>query len=117
MNGPRAEWVRWVEMSDESVEVVREIHRRWASGESTAELISEELEYVNPPYAVESGTRVGRRRALGKIRASRLLRIFRFEPEHFVDAGADVVVVAPATRRLGRAALQATLRRARSCRR
>jgi ketosteroid isomerase-like protein len=81
-------------MSEENLEVVREIHRRWSAGESTAGLISEELEYVNPPYAVEAGTRVGRR-ALGKIRE--VYPDFRMEPERFVDAGEDVVVTGTST--------------------
>jgi hypothetical protein len=81
------------EVSEESVEFAREIHRRWAVGESTAGLIAEDLEYVNPPYAVESGTRVGRR-ALGKIRE--VYPDFRWDPERFVDAGEDVVVIGTA---------------------
>lgn len=81
-------------MSEETVAVAREIHRRWAAGESTAGLIAEDLEYVNPPYAVESGTRVGRR-SLGRIRD--VYPDFRFEAERFVDAGEDVVVIGTST--------------------
>ncbi len=49
-----------------------------------------ELEYVNPSYAVESGTRYGRS-TLGKIRE--VYPDFVVEPERFVDAGEDVVVI------------------------
>jgi ketosteroid isomerase-like protein len=45
---------------------------------------------VNPSYAVESGTRHDRG-ALQEIRE--VYPDFRVEPEHFVDAGEDVVVI------------------------
>jgi ketosteroid isomerase-like protein len=45
---------------------------------------------VNPPYAVESGTRTSRS-ALGKIRE--VYPDFRVEPQSFHDAGEDVVVI------------------------
>ncbi len=93
-------------VSEDSVEVVREIHRRWAAGESTAELIADELEYVNPPYAVESGTRVGRS-ALGRIRE--VYPDFRWDPERFVDGGEDVVVIGTA-RGTSESGVQVTMR-------
>jgi ketosteroid isomerase-like protein len=80
-------------MSAESIEVVREIYRRWTAGEPAGDLISQDLEYVNPPYAVESGTRRGRR-ALASIRE--VYPDFRVEPERFLDAGEDVVVIGTA---------------------
>lgn len=93
-------------MSEQSVEIAREIHRRWVAGESTAGLIAEDLEYVNPPYAVESGTRVGRS-ALGRIRD--VYPDFRWDPERFVDAGADVVVIGTA-RGTSESGVQVTMR-------
>jgi ketosteroid isomerase-like protein len=77
-------------MSGENVELVRNIYRLWSENGSARHLIDPELEYVNPPYAVESGTRHGRR-TLGKIRE--VYPDFRVEPERFVDAGEDVVVI------------------------
>ena len=77
-------------MSEENVEVVKRIHTRWASGEPARDLIDEEIEYVNPPYAVESGVKRGRR-TLGAIRE--VYPDFRFEPELYRDAGDDVVVL------------------------
>ena len=53
-------------------------------------LIDAELEYVNPPYALESGTRRSRS-TLGKVRE--VYPDFRVEPERFVDAGEHVVVI------------------------
>src|ERR1700693_5571411 len=77
-------------MSQENVELVRSIYRLWAEKESARHLIDPELEYVNPPYAVEAGTRRDSR-TLGKIRE--VYPDFRVEPERFVDAGEDVVVI------------------------
>lgn len=72
------------------MEVVRSIYRLWGENESARDLIDDELEYVNPPYAVEAGTRHDR----GALRAIReVYPDFRVEPERFVDAGEDVVVV------------------------
>jgi len=72
------------------VEVVRSIYRLWGENESARDLIDDELEYVNPPYAVEAGTRHDR----GALRTIReVYPDFRVEPERFVDAGEDVVVV------------------------
>jgi ketosteroid isomerase-like protein len=77
-------------MSEENVEVVREIYRLWHENESARDLIDKELEYVNPSYAVEAGTRHDR----GALRAIReVYPDFRVEPERFVDAGEDVVVI------------------------
>ena len=48
-------------MSQENVEVVRAIHEALARGESPASLglLHPDIEYVNPPGAVEPGTRRG----------------------------------------------------------
>ena len=72
------------------MEVVRSIYRLWGENESARDLIDDELEYVNPPYAVEAGTRHER----GALRAIReVYPNFRVEPERFVDAGENVVVI------------------------
>jgi len=80
-------------MSQENVQLVRDIYRLWSENQSARHLIDPELEYVNPPYAVESGTRHGRG-TLTKIRE--VYPDFRVEPERFVDAGEDVVVIGTA---------------------
>jgi ketosteroid isomerase-like protein len=54
-------------------------------------LIDTELEYVNPPYAVEPGIRRGPG-PFGKLRE--VYPDLRVEPERFVDAGEHVVVIA-----------------------
>jgi ketosteroid isomerase-like protein len=78
-------------VSEQNVDLVRKIHELWSQGDP--DLIDPELEYVNPEYAVEAGTRRGRR-TLWKIRE--VYPDFRLEPERFVDAGEDVVVIGEA---------------------
>jgi hypothetical protein len=80
-------------VSEQNVELVRTIHELWGRGERAGHLIDPELEYVNPEYAVEAGTRRGRR-TLGKIRE--VYPDFRLEPERFIDAGDEVVVIGTA---------------------
>ena len=77
-------------MSEENVELVRRIHERWDRGESIRDLVADDLEYVNPTYAVEPGTRVGRR-FFGSVLDT--YPDFVFHPERYVDAGDDVVVL------------------------
>jgi ketosteroid isomerase-like protein len=80
-------------MSEQNVQLVRTIYERWSRGERTRDLIDKELEYVNPPYAVESGTRRGRR-TLAMIKD--VYPDFRVEPERFLDVGDEVVVIGTA---------------------
>ena len=80
-------------MSQANVELVRAIYDRWAAGSSARDLIDADMEYVNPAYAVESGTRRDRR-ALARVRE--VYPDFRVEPERFVDAGENVVVIGTA---------------------
>jgi ketosteroid isomerase-like protein len=76
-------------MSEANVEIVRRIHAHWNAREPAGDLIHRELEYINPPYAVESGIKHGRR-TLAAIRD--VYPDFRFEPERYVDGGEDVAV-------------------------
>ena len=77
-------------MSEENVELVRRIHERWDRGESISDLVADDLEYVNPTYAVEPGTRFGRD-SFESVRET--YPNFQFHPERYVDAGDDVVVL------------------------
>lgn len=77
-------------MSAENVDLVRRIYVAWDAGGSARELIDPDMEYVNPPYAVESGVKRGRK-TLGAIRD--VYPDFRFEPEEYRDVGEDVVVI------------------------
>jgi ketosteroid isomerase-like protein len=80
-------------MSEQNVALVRTIYERWSRNETTRHLIDPNLEYVNPPYAVEAGTRHDRR-TLAMVRE--VYPDFRVDPERFVDAGDDVVVIGTA---------------------
>jgi hypothetical protein len=80
-------------VSEQNVQLVRTIYDLWSRGETARHLIDPAVEYVNPPYAVEAGTRRGRA-VLGKVRE--VYPDFRVEPERFIDAGEDVVVIGTA---------------------
>ncbi len=80
----------WRSMSRESVALVRAIYELWERNEPAGQLIDADLEYVNPPDAVETGVRRGRR-ALASIRE--VYPDFHVRAERFVDAGDDVVVL------------------------
>jgi uncharacterized protein len=77
-------------VSQENVELVRAIHDGWTAGRPVTELIAPDLEYVNPPNAVEPGT-VRDRAALDLVRD--VYPDFHIEPERYLDAGDDVVVI------------------------
>jgi ketosteroid isomerase-like protein len=80
-------------VSNQNVEVIRSIYRLWGHDDSARHLIDANLEYVNPSNAVESGTQHGRS-MLNKV--LEVYRDFRVEPERFVDAGENVVVIGTA---------------------
>ena len=77
-------------MSQENLALVRRIHEAWDREESVREFLAEDMEYVNPSYAVEPGTRIGRR-AFGSVRET--YPDFRFHIDRFVDVADDQVVV------------------------
>jgi ketosteroid isomerase-like protein len=77
-------------MSSENLKIVRQIYDLWSRNESARHLIEPDMEYVNPPYAVEPGSKRGRS-TLGKIRE--VYPDFRVETERYVDVGDDVVVI------------------------
>jgi ketosteroid isomerase-like protein len=76
-------------MSSQNVALVRAIYDLWERNESARHLIDAELEYVNPPNAVETGTRRDRG-ALQSVRD--VYPDFTVRPQRFIDAGAEVVV-------------------------
>jgi ketosteroid isomerase-like protein len=81
-------------MSQENVELVRSIYAAWLAGTSARGFMDADIEYVNPPDAVETGTRRG-------PASFRLVRDayddVEVRPSRFIDAGDDVVVVATLT--------------------
>ena len=77
-------------MSRANVELVRRIHDAWDRDDSVREFLAEDMEYVNPSYAVEPGTRVGRK-AFGSVRET--YPDFTLHVDRYVDAGGEDVVV------------------------
>ena len=83
-------------MSKENVEIVQGGFSALARGEfeSFFSVLDDRVEWVNPPYAVEPGTRRGTaafREALGRMRAS--FGGIRLEVDEVVAAGENLVVV------------------------
>jgi ketosteroid isomerase-like protein len=72
------------------VELIRRIHAAWDREESARDYIADDVEYVNPSYAVEPGVRYGRR-SFAVVRET--YGDFRLEPVRFIDAGGEDVVV------------------------
>lgn len=77
-------------MSQENVDLVRAIYEAWEGRAPVDHLIAPDLEYVNPPYAVEGGT-VRDRGALGRVLD--VYPDFRIEEKQYIDAGDDIVVI------------------------
>jgi ketosteroid isomerase-like protein len=84
-------------MSQENVEIVRGIYEAWARNEfpGPADVLDAEIEYVNPPGAVEPGTRQGLpafSRAVEQVFVEGW-ESWRFELESFTPRGDRVAVV------------------------
>jgi ketosteroid isomerase-like protein len=77
-------------VSDENVELIRRIYDLWSREESARDLIAEDVEYVNPSYAVEPGTRHGRK-SFAMVRDT--YEDFKVRVERFLDTDGDDVVV------------------------
>ena len=80
-------------MSQQNVEIVRAIYDGLSTNAPISQLMAPDLEYVNPPYAVESGTHRDREAFWGVFE---VYPDFRVEPERYIDAGDDVVVIGTA---------------------
>lgn len=83
-------------MSAANVEIVRRIYQAWGKGmaEDWRELLDPDIEWVNPPDAVEPGTRRGLEdftAALAMV--SDTFDGPRLEIEEFLDMGEQVVVI------------------------
>jgi ketosteroid isomerase-like protein len=86
-------------MSEENVELVRRIYDAWEREESARPFLSEDVEYVNPDYAVEPGTRYGRD-SFGLV--TETIKDFRVTIDDILDTGGDDVVVLVHYAALGR---------------
>jgi ketosteroid isomerase-like protein len=89
-------------MSQENVEIVRRVYDAWSRDELASELMADEIEYVNPPGAIEPGTRRGLAafaRAVEKTTDA--WEFWQMQPERF-EAVADRVAVLVRYRARGR---------------
>jgi uncharacterized protein len=89
-------------VSRENVEVVRAIHEALARGESpaTLRLLHPDIEYVNPPGAVEPGTRRGIAAYEDALRSiNEAFEDIRINVREIKDVGDRVVVFATYTAR------------------
>jgi ketosteroid isomerase-like protein len=77
-------------MSQNRVDLVRRIHEHLGRQDWSTELITDDIEYVNPPYAVEPGVRYGRDSFKG-VRET--YEDFSFRIDEVVDSGGGDVVV------------------------
>jgi len=77
-------------VSEQNVDVVRRIYDAWRLEESARDLIAPDVEYVNPTYAVEPGTRRGRK-SFAIVRDT--YTEFQLEIDRIIDAGDEDVVV------------------------
>jgi ketosteroid isomerase-like protein len=83
-------------MSQENVEVVRSVYEAWARDDlpGPAHLFDAQIEYVNPPGAVEPGTRHGLAAFTRAVRdVFEGLETWQIELERFIPAGQRVAVV------------------------
>jgi ketosteroid isomerase-like protein len=71
-------------MWEENVEVIRRIYDAWDKGESPAHFMDAGIEYVNPSYAVEPGTRRGRK-SFAQVQES--YEDFTLRVDRVIDAG------------------------------
>ncbi len=77
-------------MSEENVGLVKRIYDLWGRDESASHLIARDIEYVNPSYAVEPGTRRGRRSFAA---VTDTLEHYKLRIDRVIDAGDEVVVL------------------------
>ncbi|HEX8855163.1 MAG TPA: nuclear transport factor 2 family protein [Thermoleophilaceae bacterium] len=79
-----------------NVEIVRRVYEAWARDElpGPARLFDAEIEYVNPPNAVEPGTRHGLAAFSRAVHdAFEGWETWEIEPERFIPVGERVAVV------------------------
>jgi ketosteroid isomerase-like protein len=77
-------------MSQENVEIVEAIYAEWAERRLGREFMAEDIRYVNPPYALEGGTREG---ADSFNNVFEVYSELRFEIDRLIDAGKEKVVM------------------------
>jgi ketosteroid isomerase-like protein len=77
-------------VSEANVALIRRLYEGLNRDDFAIELVAEDAEYVNPPYAIEPGTRRGRDAFLAVWDT---YEDFEVEVDEIIDAGGDDVVV------------------------
>jgi ketosteroid isomerase-like protein len=81
-------------MSLENEEIVRRLYRAWADDESAPGLLHPEVEYVNPPGAIEPGVRRGIEAFEAAVAATlESWSSWEMEPERLAAVGDRVAVL------------------------
>jgi ketosteroid isomerase-like protein len=82
-------------MPESNLEIVKELYRRGEQdGSFPDELIADEIEWVNPPDAVETGTRRGREAFHAALESTgEAFDQTTVEQEELIDAGDEVVLL------------------------
>ena len=83
-------------MSQGNVQIVRSVYEAWARNDlpGPAHLFDEQVEYVNPPEAVEPGTREGINAFSQAVReVFEGCESWQIEPERLIPSGERVAVV------------------------
>jgi ketosteroid isomerase-like protein len=78
----------------ENTELVRQWYESYNRGEDIADFVAPDVEYVNPEYAIETGTRRGLdgwRQAFRRVRES--FGAVEFEVERLVESGDRVAAL------------------------
>jgi ketosteroid isomerase-like protein len=83
-------------VSQENVEIVRAIHEEWRNGHLGRRYMVDDIEYVNPPNAVEPGTRIG---ADSFENVFSVYETVRFEIDRLIDGRDKVVMIGKMTGR------------------
>jgi ketosteroid isomerase-like protein len=96
-------------MGREPIEVVRIIHEAWAEGSGAHGLIAEDVIYVNPPNAVESGTKRGSD-TFNRVRD--VYEQFRPHVERMIDLGERVLVIVSGRARTRDSGVEVPIRQA-----
>jgi ketosteroid isomerase-like protein len=85
-------------VSEENLEIVRQVYLAWQGDEPESAplgFLADEFEYVNPPYAVHPGTRLGKEGwASAAKNLSDSFESWAHTPGEMIDAGNMVVVMA-----------------------
>jgi ketosteroid isomerase-like protein len=81
-------------LSEESIELIRRIYAAWEEGEIGREFLAEDVEWVNPPDALEPGLREGIEGfTLAMSRVFDVWKEMYVQPDRLFDHGSEVIMI------------------------